>query len=161
MEDILPLFVIMGFTCFALVTTIGLAYATGRLAVSKGYSFWLGFIGGIAAWLPTLIILLVIQPKGESPVLQSSTPLHLERLGTQKTCSLCNNVNPVNATSCLRCGMTFAASLSASTGVEEMQLSDTLRAEVNEGRTRVCRNCGRLNNPNRATCKSCGAEFAV
>lgn len=161
MEDTIALLIALGVMVVGLLFTVGLAYVTGRLAVNKGYSFWLGFIGGIAAWLPTLIILLVIQPKGETPVLQRATPIQQGRLGGHKTCPLCNNVNPVNATSCLRCGMAFAASIAPSTGVETLQLSNDLRTEVNEGRTRVCQNCGRLNNPDRATCKSCGAEFAV
>lgn len=162
MEDVIALLIALVVMSIGLLVTIGLAYVTGRIASSKGYSFWLGFIGGILAWLPTLIILLVIQPKGETAVLQNVTATRLERLGGQKNCPLCNNVNPVNAIACLRCGMAFAASSGAvGSGTEMMQLSDKVREEVNEGHTRICQNCGRLNNPNRPTCKSCGAEFAV
>lgn len=161
MEDSIAILIAMGIIVFSILFTVGLAYVTGRIAASKGYSFWLGFIGGVAAWLPTLIILLVIQPKGETAVLQSPTPIQQGRLGGHKTCPLCNNVNPINATTCLRCGMAFAASIAPSAAIDTMRLSEELRTEVNEGRTRVCQNCGRLNNPNRTTCKSCGAEFAV
>lgn len=123
MEDIIALFIALGVMVFGLLFTVGLAYITGRIAASKGYSFWLGFVGGIAAWLPTLIILLVIQPKGETAVLPGVTPIQQGRLGGHKTCPLCNNVNPINATSCLRCGMAFAASIGPSSAIENVQLS--------------------------------------
>ncbi len=161
MEDSIALITALVIMVLSLLFTMGLAYVTGRLTVTKGYNFWLGFLGGIAAWLPTLIILLVIQPKGETPVLQRSISSPTGRLGGHKTCSLCKNVNPVEAATCLRCGMAFPASMGPAPELDHLQVSDSLRAEMSAGHTRVCQNCGRLNHPNRATCKSCGAEFAV
>lgn len=159
MEDIIALVLGLGVMFVGLAISLGLAYATGRLAANKGYSFWLGFIGGIIAWLPTLIILLVIQPKVETAVVSSSLPLQSVGFGGQKTCPLCKNVNLAQTTSCLRCGMAFAASIESSTG--DMNMSVNVHPEVAEGRTRICPRCGDVNNPSRATCKTCGAEFAV
>jgi hypothetical protein len=141
MEEIIPLVFFAVLSLFSIVFTVALAYVTGRIAGSKGYNFWLGFAAGIVAWLPAFIILLLIPPKGETPV-NLATPL---AVGTHKTCPVCNNINPANTMSCLRCGMTFTAALPT--------------AIVPENQT--CTVCGEVNSASNVTCQRCHAEFAV
>jgi ribosomal protein L40E len=141
MEEITPLLFFAGLSCFSIVFTVALAYITGHIAKSKGYNFWLGFGVGIVAWLPAFIILLLIPTKGETPV-SAATP-HF--IGTQKACPVCNNINPTNATGCLRCGMAFTASV-----LPPIQPDN-----------RVCSVCGDINSASNVTCRNCGVEFAV
>lgn len=135
------------------------AYTTGTMASRKGYNFWLGFIGGIVAWIPTVIVLTVVQPKRRSIGVPS--PTALKRLAPYRVCQVCGKANLNNAINCRKCGMALSFSNSSKTAVETMILTDDVREEVNEGRIRVCQRCGRLNSPKRMVCKSCGAEFAV
>jgi ribosomal protein L40E len=138
---------------------LGLAYIPARIAHQKGYSFWLTYGGGLIAWWLLLIIALVIQPK--STLLQSPSIAALDRLGGRRVCQVCGTTNPLDTTQCRKCGITFTFTNDARTAVETMFLTDDVREEVNEGRTRVCQRCGRLNSPKRSVCKSCGTEFAV
>lgn len=125
-----------------------------RYAKRKGYNFWVAFLACFFFMLPASFIISMLSPK-------SATPSVTQQLRTQQICAICGKVNLPSATSCAGCGMAFAPVSATTQGGVTPQLSEETRANVDAGNTRFCSNCGRLNNPTRSTCKSCGSTFAV
>lgn len=139
---------------------LGFAILPARFARRKGYNFWLFYFCGLAFLVPTLIIVALLPPNKQQDINIARTGQRLG-FGRQQGCTLCGTVNEPNASACVACGMAFASVMSSASAAETMNLSDDLRVEVNEGRTKICRNCGRLNSPSRTTCKTCRAELAA
>lgn len=145
---------------FLMVLSVCMAYLTAWMAQRKGYSFLPTFLVSLITWWATFPIFLFNKPASEQPT-KIPTDAARQRLGSHRRCSVCNRPNTINAVVCRWCGVPFSIVNNPKTAVETMFLTDDVREEVNEGRIRVCQRCGRLNNPKRSVCKSCGAEFAV
>lgn len=137
-----------------------MAYLPARLAQDKGYNFRVTFAVGLLAWWATLIVVLVLAPRIKRYRLHP-TEAGLRRLSKGVICQECRTLNPGHARQCRHCRTTLPFINNSKTAVETLYLTDDVREEVNEGHTRVCLRCGRLNSPKRVLCKSCGAEFAV
>jgi ribosomal protein L40E len=88
-------------------------------------------------------------------------PHILARLSDQKICEYCNTVNVASAYTCIKCKREFGSLSMTHPTVETMSLNKELRAQVNDGKVQVCRNCGRLNSPTRTTCKTCKGDLSA